>query len=86
MQNGRERLRQWIDRSKVDQTEAAGLIGMHPTQLSHILNDRRRPGLDTAVKIERATGIPVEAWVPLDDDESADVDRVATDNINVFKA
>lgn len=69
MQNGRERLRQWISRSKLTQLEAASVIGMDHTQLSHILMGRRRPGLDTAVKIEQATGIVVEAWVPFDADE-----------------
>jgi len=69
MQTGRERLRQWIDRSKVNQLEAAALIGIDHTQLSHILTGRRRPGLDTAVKIEQATGIVVEAWVPFGEDE-----------------
>lgn len=69
MQTGRERLRQWIDRSKLNQLEAAALIGIDHGQLNHILQGRRRPGLDTAVKIEQATGIVVEAWVPFGEDE-----------------
>lgn len=70
MQSGRERLRQWITRSKLDQVEASRIIGMHPTQLSHILSGARRPGLDMAVKIEQATGIVVEAWVPFGKDDT----------------
>lgn len=62
MQNGRERLRQWIDRSKINQREASALLGFDETYLSQILNGKRRPGLDTAVQIERVTGIAVEAW------------------------
>lgn len=31
--------------------------------VSVLLSGRRNPGLDTAVTIERLTGIPVEAWV-----------------------
>jgi plasmid maintenance system antidote protein VapI len=70
--NGRERLRQWIDRSKLDDYEAAHLIGLHPAQLSHILTGTRRPGLDVALRIERATGIHVEAWAPIERDTDAD--------------
>lgn len=62
--SGRERLAQWIERSKLNGLEAARLIGIHPTQLSQILSGNRRPGLDNAVKIEQTTGIVVEAWVP----------------------
>jgi len=68
-------LAQWITRSKLNQLETARLIGMDPAQLNQVLSGKRRPGLDNAVKIETATGIPVEAWVPtplgtVSDDES----------------
>ncbi len=56
---GRERLAQWIERSKLSQLETAERIGMDPTQLSH----------KNAIKIEQATGIVVEDWVPLADDD-----------------
>ena len=75
--NGRERLRQWIDRSKLEDFEAAEQIGLHRAQLSHILNGIRRPGLDVALRIERATGIPVEAWAPIEQDETATASRAA---------
>jgi transcriptional regulator with XRE-family HTH domain len=68
---GSERLAQWIERGKLSQVEAARIIGIDKTQLSQILNDKRRPGLDNAVRIERATGISVEAWVPTPVDETA---------------
>lgn len=67
-----ERLGQWIERSKLNQTEAAAVIGMEKTQLSHILNAKRTPGLQNAVKIERATGIPAEAWLSTEMDETAE--------------
>lgn len=86
MQTGRERLHQWIERSKLNQVEAAEIIGMDYTQLNHILNGRRRPGLDTAVKIETATGIVVEAWVPFGDDTLAQRDRESVETANVDKA
>jgi transcriptional regulator with XRE-family HTH domain len=56
----------WIDRRQVNQVEAARIIGIDVTQLSQILNGHRRPGLDNAVLIERATGVVVEDWVPSD--------------------
>jgi plasmid maintenance system antidote protein VapI len=86
MVKGRERLRQWIDRSKVNQLEAAEIIDIDPTQLSHILTGRRRPGLDTAVKIERATGIAVEAWTPIDDGEAEPIDPTLSANVQIDKA
>lgn len=68
---GRERLAQWIERSKLTQVEAAVIIGIDPTQLSQILAGKRRPGLDNAVRIAKATGIVVEDWVPIEEDEPA---------------
>ncbi len=70
-QTGRERLAQWIERSKLYQNEAAEIIGLDPTHLSQILAGKRRPGLANAVKIESATGIVAEIWVPLEDDDAA---------------
>lgn len=84
--SGRERLAQWVDRSKLNQLEAAQLIGIDPTQLSQILTGKRRPGLDNAVKIERATGIVVEAWVPLTDDEPAEAVSVSAPKRRIDRA
>ena len=61
--NGRQLLRDWIRRSCLNQTEAGERIGVRKAYLSEILGGSRRPGLDTAVWIERVTGVPVEAWV-----------------------
>lgn len=68
MVEGRERLRDWIERSKLTQRQAAELLDMHYTFLSQILNSDRSPALGTAVRIERVTGIPVEAWMPTEVD------------------
>ena len=59
---GRDRLREWMDRSKLNQTETAQLLGFDAVFLSQILNGHRRPGLDNAITIERVTGISVESW------------------------
>ena len=70
MQNGPEQLRDWMDRRGVNQTETAALLGFDVTFINHILNERRQPGLTNAIRIERCTGIPVEAWVSSELDES----------------
>ena len=77
---GRERLAQWIKRSKLDQQETAALIEMDPAVLSKILVGRRRPGLDNALKIERVTGIPVEAWQSSPEDEKSTEPATAGSN------
>lgn len=63
MQSGQAQLRDWMVRAKLTQRAAAKLLGMHYTFLSQILRTDRSPGLATALKIERLTGVPVEAWV-----------------------
>lgn len=61
--SGRERLRDWIERTKVKDYEAADLIGINPVVLSQYLSGSRTPGLDSAVKIEQVTGVSVESWL-----------------------
>lgn len=69
MKSGQEQLRAWLERSKLTQRAGAKLLGIHYTFLSQILRTDRSPALATAVRIERLTGVPVEAWMPTDDDE-----------------
>ncbi len=74
MQHGRDRLRDWIERSRLKQYEAAAVLGMSDVFLSQILNGVRTPALENAVKIERVTGVSVESWLlkhVSDDDEVA---------------
>lgn len=61
---GREQLREWMTRAKLNQRAAAKVLGMHYTFLSQILNNLRSPALGTAVRIEQLTGVPAESWVP----------------------
>lgn len=72
---GVERLRRWIDRSQLSQTEAAAIIGIDMTVLSRILSGERRPGLKMAVRIAKKTGIPVEVWL---DDSGENLDAFAS--------
>lgn len=83
---GRSRLRQWIDRSKLNQLEASEIIGFDKTALNHILTGKRTPGLQNALKIERATGIPVEAWVPTSGDTSSLNESAPADSALIDKA
>lgn len=56
-------LRAWIERRALSRAEAAGELGLHYVHLCQFLAESKTPGLVTAIRIERATGIPVEAWV-----------------------
>ena len=53
---------------------------MHYTFLSQLLTEdpdrQRTPALATAVRIERVTGVPVEAWMPTDVDDEPEPDRL----------
>ena len=64
MKSGPEQLRDWMRRRVFNQAETAEHFGWDETTISKILNGVRVPGLENAVKIERETGIPVEAWLP----------------------
>lgn len=59
---GPERLEAYRKRFRLKQFELADLLRMHFTTLSQVLAGKRRPGLDTALRIEELTGIPVSSW------------------------
>lgn len=63
MKTGAEQLMDWMRRRGFSATEAADHFGWDLTFISKLVNGHRLPGLTNAVKIERETGIPVEAWV-----------------------
>lgn len=74
MESGAEQFRDWLDRrwpnSGRKQREAADHFSWDETFISALLAGRRSPGLTNAIRIERETGIPVEAWVSSELDES----------------
>lgn len=72
MQHGRDLLKAWIDRMKMNQREAARLLGIDHTFLNQMLTGRRSPSLANAIKIEQRTGVSVESWVPTAVGESDD--------------
>lgn len=80
MLDGPDRLREWIERSKCNQTEAARILGVHKVVLSDILNRKTRPGLANAIKIEQITGIAVESWLLTPVSERAEPDAEAANS------
>lgn len=73
MQTGAEQLVDWMDRRGLNQRETAKHFEWDETFISMLVTGRRLPGLANAVRIERETGIPVEAWVSSEHDEPATV-------------
>lgn len=59
---GAQAVLDWIDRQGLNQRQAAVKIGIGHDYLNHIVCGRSKVGLSTALRIERTTGIPVEAW------------------------
>jgi transcriptional regulator with XRE-family HTH domain len=58
-----DRLREYRAKHYDKAYEMAAEIHITEAQLSQILNGKRRPGLDIAVRIEDVTGIPARSWV-----------------------
>ncbi len=73
MQSGPEQLKDWMRRRGFTQADAARYMGCDESFVSMLMSGRRGAGLTNAIKIERLTGIPVEAWAAseLDESESA---------------
>lgn len=57
-----ERLTKYRDDHVKNDYELADLLDMTAPHLSQILSGTRRPGLETAAKIEEVTGIPARSW------------------------
>lgn len=86
MAHGREQLRDWLDRRGFSQREGSTYLTIDETMLSSWLSGRRQPGLTNAVKVERLTGIPVEAWMSSQSDESVSEISSSAENLNLGKA
>lgn len=56
-------LTKWIEEQKISRAEAAIRIGLVRQHLDAICRGARTPNLETAIKIQTATGIPVETWI-----------------------
>lgn len=76
---GMDQLRAYLTRTNITQSAFAGTIGLSRSHLSEIISGRKRPSLDVAFAIARATSgdVPVEAWA---DPIPTDVPTVPTPN------
>lgn len=52
-----ENVRQLMDYHKVNQSDLARSLKVSPQHISHLLNGRRRPGLDTIEAVSKALGV-----------------------------
>lgn len=59
---GRQLLRDWIERSTRTQRQAADFIGVHEVLLAQWLRGTRRPSLEIAFDVEAKTGVPARSW------------------------
>ena len=61
---GAQLLSSWREKISVTQQEAADRIGVDLARYNAFENDRARPGLDWAVKIEQISrgAVPVSSW------------------------
>lgn len=66
-------LARWIDRHRMTQTEAAEVIGISRVKLNQYLNAEARPSLETAIRIEDATGIGIRLWLVEEPEAAAPV-------------
>jgi plasmid maintenance system antidote protein VapI len=63
MKSGAQLFREWMDRCRYNQQEAADFLGMHFTFVSMLVNGHRTPSLRKAFQIERMTGVPAASWL-----------------------
>ena len=59
---GRLQLRDWLHAEHLTQRAFAARVGLHPTNVNHILRGRTQVGLTVALRLEQVTHIPVAAW------------------------
>jgi len=70
MDSGAEQLKDWMRRRGFKNADAARYLEIDEPYISVLASGKRTPGLDNAVKLERLTGIPVEAWMATEVDET----------------
>ena len=63
--HARKRLERWVtDREAEGQRrwQVAGTLGLSPSMLTKLLQGDRRPGLASAIAIEKVAGISMKDW------------------------
>lgn len=90
MLSGADQLKDWMERryplSLRKAREAADYFGFDESFVSMLVRGTRRPGLENAVHIERLSGIPVEAWVSSELDQTPSLVAAGADNPQSDKA
>lgn len=56
-------MRAWRDAHKITLARLAGTVGVTASHLSEIETGKNAPSLDLAVRLSRATGVPVDAFL-----------------------
>lgn len=59
---GADHLKDWMRLRGFTQAQAARYMGFEEPYMSLLARGLRTPGLTNAIRLERLTGIPVEAW------------------------
>lgn len=78
MKTGAEQLVDWMRRRGFTARDTANHFDWDETFISKLVKGHRLPGLTNAIRIERETGIPVEAWVSSElDEQPADEPQAA---------
>lgn len=63
MQSGSEQLLEWMERKGFDtRTQAAKFLGVDKSIVTKLAKGTRKPGRESAIRLQRQTGIPIEAW------------------------
>lgn len=70
MHSGPDQLKDWMRRRGFTQADMARYFNWDQSFVSVLLSGRRSPGLETAITIERLTGVPVEVWLSSEVDKS----------------
>lgn len=84
--SGRDRLKQYLKRSKQKQRQLAQQIGFTESYLSQLLSGKRTPGRVNALRIEEETGVPVGSWSELSIGDQGHVPEDSGANISLAKS
>lgn len=71
-----EYLQEWLDETGVTQNDAASRLGCSRKQVNDLVHGRAPITAETAIKLERLTGIPVDSWMRFEARYRADLARL----------
>ncbi|MDQ1115388.1 HTH-type transcriptional regulator/antitoxin HigA [Microbacterium testaceum] len=72
-------LDEWLEESSLTQQEAANRLGVSRKHVNEIVNGRAPVTPETALKLERLTGIPADSWVRFEARYRLDLARLRDD-------